>query len=139
MALCGFNKEMLDGLTMFAQGLFKQVPKRAAEDNLSTEDSINQELAEMETFLQVLEESNQEVTFLKGVTYMAQALYAQSIAENGANSPEEIASRYSQTAEAEIEFCKELDEQYYGSLRPNSEDPHQALKMLKPWIESYEK
>ncbi len=49
MGLCGFNQEMLDGLTMFAQGLFKQVPKRAQEDNLSIEDSIRQELSEMET------------------------------------------------------------------------------------------
>ncbi len=137
MALCGFNQQMLGGLKEFSDGLFKQLLKRAKEDNLSIEESLKQELSEMDTFAQVLEGSNQEVTVMKGITLLAQGLYKQSLAEGGDNSRVAVALRYKEISEKEIEFCRALDEEYYGTLRPNSEDPHVALQLLAPWIEKY--
>lgn len=137
MALCGFNQQMLDGLKEFSDGLFMQLLKRAKEDNLSIEESLRQELSEMDTFAQVLEGSNQEVTVMKGITLLAQGLYKQSFVEGGDNSRDAVALRYKRISEEEIEFCRALDEEYYGSLRPNADNPHVALQLLAPWIEKY--
>ncbi len=107
MAMCGFNNKMLSGLKMFADGLLEQVPKRAQEDKVSIEDSIKQELCEMETFLQVLAKSNQETEFLQGVTHIGVALYKQSLLESGNNNMDDVAKRYHQIADLEINFCSD--------------------------------
>lgn len=139
MALCGFNKKMLAGLTMFSEGLYEQVPKRAVEDSLSVEDSVKQELSEMETFLAMLQQSSKDVRFLTGVTFMAQSLYLQSLESDGDNSLSAIELRYKAVADSEVRFCSQVDGEYYGNLRPNASSPHVALKQLGPWIESHKK
>jgi hypothetical protein len=135
MALCGFNKEMLDSLLGFCLALFRQIPKRALEDKLSIEESVRQELLEMNTFLGTLKNSNKDVRFLTGVTLMAQSLYSQCLDTAENNSLQEIEQRYKAVAFDEVAFCAAVDEEYYGVLRPNAFDPHEALKQLQPWIE----
>lgn len=139
MALCGFNKKMLDGLASFSEGLFEQLQKRAQEDGLSIEDALKQELAEMDTFTKVLGSTTEEVTVMKGITLLAQGLYKQSFEAGGDNSTEAVKERYANVSRDEIEFCRALDEEYYGKLRPNAENPHIALHQLGPWICDYRK
>lgn len=51
MPLCGFNAQMLKGLADFAQGLYKQAKKRAKEDGISVDESVDTEIREMQVLL----------------------------------------------------------------------------------------
>ncbi len=56
MPLCGFNDQMLKGLTLFAQGLYKSADKRATEEGTSVEEAMEREIHEMNVFLAALDE-----------------------------------------------------------------------------------
>ena len=56
MPLCGFNKKMLAGLTMFSQGLYEQALKRQQEDNILIDKAFEIEVEEMNIFLTKLDE-----------------------------------------------------------------------------------
>lgn len=56
MPLCGFNDQMLKGLTLFAQGLYKSAVKRAAEEDVNVEEAMEREIHEMNVFLAALDE-----------------------------------------------------------------------------------
>jgi hypothetical protein len=61
MPLCGFNPKMLQGLTLFAQGLYEAVLQRASERGISIEKAMEIEIEEMNVFLGALEEKYQEL------------------------------------------------------------------------------
>lgn len=55
MPLCGFNPQMLHGLTELAQGLYKQALKRSREDRVTLERAFEIEVEEMNIFLTKLD------------------------------------------------------------------------------------
>lgn len=56
MPLCGFNPQMLKGLTMFAQGLYGQAIERSKREKISIERAFEIEVEEMTIFLSKLDE-----------------------------------------------------------------------------------
>ncbi len=130
MPLCGFNRKMLEGLSLFAEGLFEQAIKRSGEDGLSLEESLKQEISEMDIFREILDSKGARFQVLKGITLIAQDLYRQGIA----STAEEIKENFFDAVAEEKDFCVELDKEYYENLRPIF-GPVKALHQLSPWID----
>ncbi len=61
MPLCGFNEKMIEGLAIFAKGLFEAVQDRAAREGLSLEKAFDNEIHELGLFLASLEEKYQHL------------------------------------------------------------------------------
>ena len=57
MPLCGFDKKMLAGLTMFAQSLYEAALRKSQEKNISIEEAMQIEIEEMNEFLFALDET----------------------------------------------------------------------------------
>lgn len=51
MPLCGFNKDMLKGLSLFSLGLYKQALKRSKKDKITLEEAYRAEVKEMDSLL----------------------------------------------------------------------------------------
>lgn len=130
MPLCGFNEKMLTGLSLFAEGLFDQAIKRSKEDNLSLEDSLKQEISEMDIFREILSAKGEKLQVLNGITLIAQGMYRDGLAK----LPDEIRERFFHAVEKEKQFCVNLDNEYYENLRPEF-GPIEALQKLSPWID----
>lgn len=61
MPVCGFNGKMIDGIVVFAQGLFEATIARAKENGVSIEEAFKQEVRDMTLFLEALENKHQEL------------------------------------------------------------------------------
>ena len=61
MPLCGFNPKMIQGIAIFAEGLFEATVARAEEENLSLPEAFQIELRDIGLFLQALEDKHQEL------------------------------------------------------------------------------
>lgn len=59
MPLCGFNPKMIQGIAMFAEGLFEATAARAAEEKISLPEAFKIELRDIGLFLQALEDKHQ--------------------------------------------------------------------------------
>lgn len=61
MPLCGFNPKMIEGIAIFAEGLFEATVSRANKEGLSIEQAFQIELRDIKMFLQALEDKHQEL------------------------------------------------------------------------------
>jgi len=61
MPLCGFNQKMIQGIAMFAEGLFEATAARAAEEKMTLTEAFKIELRDIGLFLQALEDKHQEL------------------------------------------------------------------------------
>jgi hypothetical protein len=61
MPLCGFNPKMIQGVAIFAQGLFEAVLDRAKNENLEVPVAFEREIAELSVFLKALEDKYQDL------------------------------------------------------------------------------
>ncbi|MBU1198690.1 MAG: hypothetical protein KKF46_07140 [Nanoarchaeota archaeon] len=77
MPFCGFDKEMLDGLDMFYQGLIKAIERKTKEKKTTPESTINTEINEMDEFIGELDnlKNQNDQQALKGAAHLAQAFY----------------------------------------------------------------
>ena len=55
MPMCGFDKKMLSGLTLFAQSLYEAAIRKSKENNISVEEAMKIEIEEMNEFLFALD------------------------------------------------------------------------------------
>lgn len=77
MPLCGFDKQMLDGLDSFYRGLARAVIRKSKEKNVTVEEAISLELKDMDNFLRelVLLDDGLNKHKLVGITHYARAFY----------------------------------------------------------------
>lgn len=61
MPLCGFNPKMIQGIAVFAEGLFEATVARAKEEQMSLPEAFNIELRDIRLFLQAIEDRHQEL------------------------------------------------------------------------------
>lgn len=124
---------MLDGLALFAEGLFDQAIKRAKEDNLDLAGSFKQEISEMDIFREIARTKGDKALVLLGITLAAQGLYKGGV---DAQSAKEIEHVFFENVRNQVDFCIALDAEYYENLRPKH-GPVQALYELGDWIDTY--
>ncbi len=60
MPLCGFDKKMLKGLTLFAQSLYEAALRKSEKSGISIEEAMEVEIAEMNEFLFALDKKYEE-------------------------------------------------------------------------------
>ncbi len=61
MPFCGFNTKMVEGLAIFARGLFEATQDRASREGISIDQAFEREVKEMGLLLEALENSYQEL------------------------------------------------------------------------------
>lgn len=61
MPLCGFNPKMIQGISVFAEGLFEATVARAKEEGKSLDEAFQIELRDIRLFLQAIEDKHQEL------------------------------------------------------------------------------
>ncbi len=61
MPLCGFNPKMIQGIAIFAQGLFEAVLARSRAEKLDIRVAFEKEVSEITLFLGALEDRYQEL------------------------------------------------------------------------------
>jgi hypothetical protein len=60
MPLCGFDKKMLEGLTIFAQSLYEAALRKSREKDITIEKAMEVEIEEMNAFLFALDSKYEE-------------------------------------------------------------------------------
>jgi hypothetical protein len=61
MPFCGYNPKMIQGLAIFAQGLFEAVLERSEAEHIDIKAAFEHEVSELTSFLGVLEDKYQEL------------------------------------------------------------------------------
>ena len=61
MPLCGFNPKMIQGIAIFAEGLFEATVARAEEEAMTLPEAFQIELRDIRLFLQAIEDRHQEL------------------------------------------------------------------------------
>ena len=61
MPLCGFNSKMIQGIAVFAEGLFEATVARAKEEGKTLPEAFEIELRDIRLFLQAIEDKHQEL------------------------------------------------------------------------------
>ena len=61
MPLCGFDKKMLNGLTLFAQSLYEAAMRKSKEKHITIEQAMKIEIEEMNEFLFALDERYEDL------------------------------------------------------------------------------
>lgn len=61
MPVCGFDKKMLKGLTLFAQSLYEAALRKSKENNITIERAMEIEIEEMNEFLFALDEKYEDL------------------------------------------------------------------------------
>ncbi len=61
MPLCGFNKRMITGIAIFAEGLFEATLDRAKENNIDIDTAFKKEVKDITEFLNALENEHQKL------------------------------------------------------------------------------
>ncbi|HEC30478.1 MAG TPA: hypothetical protein ENI66_00495 [Candidatus Yonathbacteria bacterium] len=129
MPLCGFNEKMLDGLRQFGEGLFDQAEYRAKADSVDMLTSFDNEVFEINTFLQILSKKDPEkFQCLVGIAHITQALYKSG---QGLESPK---GAFLKNLDEMLKFFVEIDKKYYDDLRLK-DAPQKALEKLGEWLE----
>ncbi len=128
MPFCGFDKQMLDGLEMFHQGLADSIIRRSGEEGLTVEKAIQTELEEMKVFVKELQRTGNYAQ-LTGLAHYAQAYYDGALQriQDGSSTPEAMKIE-STTIRG---FLFEVDRRYYEDLKGKVPEP---IKELVKWI-----
>ena len=61
MPFCGFNPKMVQGLGVFAQGLFEAVLERSQAEKTDIKAAFEKEVSELSLFLEALENKYQQL------------------------------------------------------------------------------
>ncbi len=129
MAMCGFNKKMLDGLKLFGEGLYDQAVKNAAKNSLSLRESFEWEVQEMDIFIPIVaQKSAAKFQALRGIAEYAQSLYKNA---QGLDDPK---NTYFEALNENLEYFVEVDRVYYDELFPKIGKQKEALEELGKWM-----
>lgn len=122
MALCGFTKEMLDGLEIFYKGLAEAMSKKEGFPN-----SMSKEIYELHSLIGELAELKDEFDSqaLKGITLLVQSFFRKAI-----SSVEKKGISLEEAFKIQIEHLRKLfdktDEIFYAECEQKM-NPHKHL------------
>src|SRR3989344_9679900 len=110
MPLCGFNKKMLDGIKMFADGALEHgIIERSQKRGVSIDEQFKKEFEEMDVFLKETEKIDKSYLRkqITGATLLARGIY-----EENQGSIE----KYIQTTSNMINLFRDMDDHFYTNL-----------------------
>lgn len=122
MALCGFTKEMLDGLETFYKGLAEAMKNKKGFPN-----SMNKEIYELHSLIGELEGLNDEFDkqALEGITKLVQAFFRKSI-EISEKERISIDEAFTKQTEHLRKLFDKTDEIFYAECEQKM-NPHKHL------------
>jgi len=128
MALCGFNQEMLEGISGFHKGLVEHgILDRSKKKNQTTEKTINKELDDMKDFLQETHRIKEpELRELTEALASYACAYYKYIQKNGVENYKEIIKFLNN-------FYFSMDDKYYSELEGKPE----AMKKLALYLNGF--
>ncbi len=116
MALCGFNKKMIQGITTFLEGLEQQTQKRADEESLSIPKFIETvELPELAVSIKTLSGTNKDDVFL-GLSLVAQDFFITM--NTSIKEGKDFLDSSKKYRENKISSLLESERKFYKELRP---------------------
>lgn len=136
MPMCGFDKQMLDGLDEFNKGLIEAVLRISRREKVTVEEAIEFELQEMNIFLKELvifgnDASKQQ---LIGIATYSIGFYKGSI-ELAKNKGIKIEEAMNIEIKKTRDFLCDIDKHYYEHLKGKTAHP---MKELVSWMQSQE-
>lgn len=133
MPVCGFDKNMLDGLEKFLTGLIDAIERNSKLNNTSKEKTIEEEIKEMEEFVKELQVLRNKLNKEKliGLVYFARAFYLSSL-QRAKEENIDVNEAMKKEIKDTINFFDEVDKIYYERLKGKVSQP---LKELVKWIE----
>ena len=129
MPLCGFNKEMLEGLYLFHKGLVEHgIINRSINNNISVEKTIQNEIKDMDRFLETTKEiNNKELReLIENLTKYSQSFY-KLLGKFEINNYEELLNLINK-------FYYKMDEKYYTELQGKTHDMEKLIVFLNKII-----
>ena len=125
MPVCGFDKNMLEGLKLFHKGLIEHgVIERSKKKNQMTNETINRELEDMERFQKEIHRiENPEIRdLIKKLTEYAYAFYKLLKREG--------IEKYKELIEKINNIYFEMDNKFYSALEGKPDDMKQLALYL---------
>lgn len=125
MPVCGFDKNMLDGLKLFHKGLIEHgIIERSKKKNQMTTETIDKELEDMERFLKELSniEDPEIRELIRKLTEYAYAFY-KLIKREGVDKYKQIISKLDK-------LYFEMDNKFYSELEGKPDDMKQLALYL---------
>mgnify|MGYP001572886697 CR=1 FL=1 len=125
MPMCGFNKQMVEGLSGFHNGLVEHgILDRSKKKDQSTKQTIDKELQDMEAFLKETHRiQNPEIRDLTESLARYASSFYKIVKKNGVNNYKEIIQFLSK-------FYFNMDNKYYSELEGKPE----AMKELALYL-----
>ena len=125
MALCGFTKEMLEGLTALTEGLVEHgLEYRCKKNGETIEQGIKREISDMARLLlethRIDDSAKRMLT--EGIVKYAQGFYMLT-RKTGIDN-------YKKNIEKITDYFKFMDSKYYGELEGKPEDMSGLVKFL---------
>lgn len=133
MPMCGFDKQMLDGLDEFHQGLVEAVKKKSKKDSITVEEAVMWELKEMNLFLKELVILGNEVNKQKlmGIANYSMAFYLGALGKSKEKGID-IVEAMGEEMKSNRNFLSEIDSYYYDYLEGKKENP---MRELISWMD----
>jgi hypothetical protein len=144
MPLCGFNKKMIEGITLFSQGLFEATIERGRQNKVSDLSAVTTEAHEIDLFLKALkaryaspEDTQKRIAqMIYGIAVFSSALFDSTLSQNG-----HAETDFKSTFDAEVEritvFLEQLELQHQELKKTNS--PEQTMIKAAKWIDQNDK
>lgn len=131
MPLCGFDKQMLDGLSMFYEGLAEAVIRKSKANEITMVQAIETEIKEMNEFVDELSGLHDVLARQKliGITNYAQSFY-QEILKRNEHSKRDIRQIMEEIIKETRNFLFMVDKMYEEHFRQKSS----PMKELVSWI-----
>lgn len=130
MPMCGFNQEMIEGLTAFHEGLVEYgLIKRAESKGVSIDEVLQKELSDMERFLEItpgLENSDLRM-LTESLTNYVKTFYRIVDREGIEN--------YRETVKKFESFYREIDRRFYEDLEGKTRW-YEPISCLFEWSEN---
>ncbi|RLJ03966.1 MAG: hypothetical protein DRP08_02660 [Candidatus Aenigmatarchaeota archaeon] len=125
MALCGFNKKMLEGLTALSEGLVEHGLKYRCEKNGETIDQgIKREISDMARLLLEIHgiDNAAKRVMTEGIVKYAMGFYLIMRESN--------IDAYKEVIEKIIDYFQSMDDKYYSELEGKPQDMKELIKFL---------
>lgn len=125
MPFCGFNQQMLEGLTAFHKGLVEHgLVERSKTRDQSVDKTLERELSDMDRFLEetkrIKDPKKREA--VEALTRYAKAFYS-IVKRNGLQN-------YEQTIQRLNKLYFEMDKEFYSKLEGKPDDMKQLAEYL---------
>ena len=140
MPLCGFNKQMIDGIVIFSQGLFEATIERGVQNKVDDLTAVKREVHEIDLFIKSLHDkygkpedaTKKMAEMIYGIAVFAGGLFKSTVAHNG-HSKVDLKGTFEKQVKKVSEFLEQLENEHQELKKTNT--PEETMKKAVQWID----